>query len=333
MITVTMYRKIFITTVYLLLVIIAFISSFITKINTPFNEKDSGFYAEEYRCSFPVAVVGDLQRTSIWESIIGRESNDVERKEIIESIKEQKPGSVILLGDMVFQGDNIEHWKYFDNLMNPLNDEHIPLFPVLGNHEYWGKNRIALQYLAERFPVLKNHHWYVELCDSIALIFLDSNNLEYDEEQWIEQTKWFKNKLRKYDNVSSVKGIIVLTHHPPYTNCFITGNEMQIKTGFASAFENSKKTLAFISAHAHTYERFVEKGKTFIVSGGGGGPRIMSKRISDRYHDYYNGPFPRPFNYLLIDKGKDGLLFTVRGVKKGEIRFFTMDKFEIPYIK
>ena len=177
---VTMYKKLLITTVYLLLVIAAFIDGFATKINTPYIKENNRISANGTKCSFPIAAVGDLQRTSLWEYMYGRESNDAERKEIIENIKEQNPGSVILLGDMVFEGDYIDHWKYFDTLMIPLNEENIPLFPVIGNHEYWGKNRIALEYLTARFPILKKHHWYTEICDSIALIFLDSNDPEYN---------------------------------------------------------------------------------------------------------------------------------------------------------
>lgn len=324
-------KKLSAALIYLVIVIAAFIGSFVTKINFDSFNSDKQISGIGKKCSFPIAAVGDLQRTSIWEYMIGRESNDVERKEILSSISRQNLGGVILLGDMVFEGDNIDHWKYFDTLMIPLEDKNIAIFPVIGNHEYWGKNRIALQYLTDRFPVLKRKHWYTEICDSIALIFLDSNEPEYSGEEWNKQIKWFKNKLSDFDNDSSIKGILVFEHHPPYTNSLITGDEMNVQQAFVPAFDKSRKTLAFISGHAHTYERFIENGKTFIISGGGGGPRVLLKTGPDKHHDYYNGPSPRPFNYLLIDKKDNGIIFTVKGVDKGNSRFFTLEKFTIPF--
>ena len=325
-----MYRKFLIPALYFVILGLGVLDGFSARNDTPDPVLNS-FREKEKSCSFPIAAVGDLQRTSVWEYIIGRESNDFERKEIIENISRQDPGAVVLLGDMVFEGDNIDHWKYFDSVMTPLTNMNIPVFPVIGNHEYWGKNRIALQYLTDRFPVLKVSHWYTERCDSVALIFLDSNNLEYSDKEWQSQIDWFKNKLLMYDNDPSILGILVFAHHPPYTNSLITGDEMQVQLGFVPAFDKSLKTMAFITGHAHTYERFIEKGKTFIVSGGGGGPRVLLKTGQNTHHDYYKGPSPRPFNYLLINKEVDGLGITVKGVKKGSTEFFTMEHFMLPF--
>ena len=329
-----MFRKIIIAAAFFLAAGLIFIIGFIPKINT-FSpaSNDTLSLEENHKCSFPIIAVGDLQRTSAWEYLAGRESNDRERREIIHNISRQKPGSVVLLGDMVFEGDNIDHWRYFDSLIIPIKELHIPLFPVIGNHEYWGKNRIALQYLAERFPELNRSHWYTEICDSIALIFLDSNDLEYSDEQWQQQIDWFKNKLLIYDSDPSIEGILVFAHHPPYTNSLITGDELQVQRGFLPAFYESDKTLAFITGHVHTYERFIERKKTFIVSGGGGGPRVKLKTGSGAHNDYYNSPSPRPFNYLIINKLNGGIEFTVRGVKKGNSYFFTLDQFTLPFSK
>lgn len=326
-----MYRKSVIIALYIASVIIGFIISFAPKNYKEESEHRAGIRINEDTCSFPIAVVGDLQRTSLWEYLGGRETNDTARADIINNIDEQNPGAVILLGDMVFEGANIDHWKYFDSLITPLKLKDIPVFPVIGNHDYWGKNRIALHYLTDRFSVLSERHWYTKICDSIALIFLDSNEQEYSDEQWNEQISWFSNKLTAFDADPSIRGILVFEHHPPYTNSDATGDEMFIQKSFVPAFDKSKKTLAFISGHAHTYERFIIKGKTFIVSGGGGGPRVLLKNGPGSHHDYYGGPSPRPFNYLLIKKGNSGLNFTVIGVNKGSSTFFTLEKYTIPF--
>jgi predicted MPP superfamily phosphohydrolase len=88
----------------------------------------------------PIALVGDLQRTTIWELMIGREQNDSERKKIIENIALENPAALILLGDMVANGADVKEWDYLHNLLKPIVNENIPIIPVLGNHEYWGDN-------------------------------------------------------------------------------------------------------------------------------------------------------------------------------------------------
>ncbi len=108
---------------------------------------------------------------------------------------------------------------------------------------------------------------------------------------------------------------------------------MQVQRGFLPAIFESDKTLAFITGHVHTYERFIEQKKTFIVSGGGGGPRVKLKTGSDAHNDYYNGPSPRPFNYLIINKLNGRIDITVRGVKKGNSYFFNLDQFTLPFSK
>ncbi len=97
------------------------------------------------------------------------------------------------------------------------------------------------------------------------------------------------------------------------------------------AYYSSKKALLFISGHAHTYEHFFIKGKTFIVSGGGGGPRVKLKSGKDAHKDLYNGESPRPFNYLLIKKGNNGIKITVKGLKRGDSKFFRMEEFKINF--
>lgn len=316
---------------YLSLTSLFFLNSYAVRRDFRESVPDSLLSEERNQCSFPIIAVGDLQKTSLWETMIGRENNDIERKEIIANISEQNPGSVILLGDMVFEGDNSEQWRNFDSLMTPVRRKNIPVFPVIGNHEYYGIDRIALQLLSKRFPVIKGSHWYTEVCDSIALIFLDSNDGEYSADQWQSQINWFRNKLLIFDNDPAIKGILVFAHHPPYTNSLLTGDDMPVQNGFVPAFDQSKKTLAFITGHAHTYERFIENGKTFIISGGGGGPRVMLNNRPGIHHDYFTGPSPRPFNYLLMNKYNDGLEVTVNGVNKDSKQFFILEKFNLSY--
>jgi hypothetical protein len=89
--------------------------------------------------------------------------------------------------------------------------------------------------------------------------------------------------------------------------------------------------LAFISGHAHTYERFLKNEKMFIISGGGGGPRVTLNTGLECHTDLYKGKSPRPFNYLLLTETNDGVNFTVKGLNKNGKDFFILEEFNLSY--
>ena len=279
----------------------------------------------------PIAVVGDLQRTSIYEELIGREQNDVERKKILSAIADENPAELIILGDMIFDGSDNKEWIAFDSLLAPINKKEIPIFPVVGNHEYWGNNSTAMRNLNKQFKMLTTSHWYTDVYDSVALIFLDSNESDLTETGWKLEHDWLNKVVSQFDTSSAIKGIIMFDHHPPFTNSLITGDEINVQNNFLPAYYRSNKTLLFVSGHAHTYEHFNIKGKDFIVSGGGGGPRVKLRTGIGAHKDLYKGDSPRPFNYLLIVTVDNGIKVTVKGLDKGSSKFFKMDEFVINF--
>lgn len=279
----------------------------------------------------PIAIVGDLQKTSIWEILIGREENNAERKKIIKNISSQNLSALITLGDMVFYGADSDNWENFDELISPVMNKKIPVIPVIGNHEYWGNDTRALNNVKARFLKFESSTWYTQKYGNTVLIFLNSNKSNTGNAGWQKEKKWFENILNFYDKDPSVKGIVVFVHHSPFSNSLLTGNNENVINDFVPAFANSKKTLALISGHAHTYERFKIENKTFIISGGGGGPRINLKIGKDCYNDFCKLPSPRPFNYLLLNENENGIKITAKGLKKGSSKFFVLDEVNLKF--
>ena len=68
----------------------------------------------------PFAIVGDLQRTSFWECVIGREVNDAETTAIVKAIALSDARFLVALGDMIFDGGSKEHWQWFDKTILPI---------------------------------------------------------------------------------------------------------------------------------------------------------------------------------------------------------------------
>jgi predicted phosphohydrolase len=279
--------------------------------------------------SLQVAVIGDLQRTSLPEVLLNREQNDLERVEIVKSVSQENINAVLLLGDLVFNGSDLNEWKEFDNLISSVSSKEIPIFSIMGNHEYWGRNRSAVANVSSRFPqITEAQTWYCMKSDSVCFIFLDSNYGALGYKKWSRQINWFKSNLLEADNDQSIMCVIVFLHHPPYSNSLITGDDEKLQEEILPLFNSSKKSLAMISGHAHCYERFMYKGKTFIISGGGGGPRI-NLNVRPAHFDFCRLSYPRPFNYLLLKRKGDLIEITAKGLNKGSSEFFIIESFNL----
>ena len=277
------------------------------------------------------AAVGDLQRTSRAE--VWRESNDRERERVLRSMAAEAPDFVALLGDLVFRGSSAAEWSRFDVLAAPLRLARIPVVPVLGNHEYWVQRGPALANYFARFPYLSGRRWHAAGYGPLAIIALDSNLRFLPSGVWEEQRLWFEAELARADDDPSVRGVLVLVHHPPYTNSTVTSDELHVQRAFVPAFEASRKTMAMMSGHVHSYERFLRHGKAYIVTGGGGGPRARLAADARRRHadDLFGGLPIRDFHYLLGAVHDDGLEIEMKGMPKGGETFSTLERFVLPW--
>jgi 3',5'-cyclic AMP phosphodiesterase CpdA len=276
------------------------------------------------------AVVGDLQETSRIE--FWREDNAAERALLIRRIAEEKPSFVVLLGDLVFDGSSARHWKRFDALVAPLAEARVPMVPILGNHDYWWGKAKNLRHYDERFPELAGNRWHRRRFESLELVFLDSNVSAQSRSDRQEQIQWFARVLDEADRDAACRGTLVFVHHPPFTNSSVSRGSAVVRRFFLRPFMSAKKTQAMVSGHVHSYERFEQAGKTFLVSGGGGGPRVRLFAERRRRHpDLYRAPSGsrRPCHYLLVGLIERALSVEVIGLEKGCASFATMEAFEL----
>lgn len=221
----------------------------------------------------PIVVLGDTQRTSWGEQLLfGREQNETARRALVEKIAaEERPAFVVHVGDMVVTGGSLPEWEYFDRLMSPLTVRRIPVLPVFGNHDYWGSDREALRQARARFPQLTEYGYYAMRHGRLGLIWLDSN---LDGATGREQATWFERALLAFESDPGVRGVLVFTHHPPYTNGKQRSGDAYVLTQLLPSFLAAPKARVMLSGHVHGYERFVRDGRTFVVTGGAGGPRV-----------------------------------------------------------
>lgn len=247
-----------------------------------------------------IAIIGDLQRTGFIE--VWRERNDVQRAALIRQIRSSRPDALITLGDHVFWGSSDDDWEYFDRVMKPIRDSKIPVYPILGNHEYFGSDEGMLQRVRDRFPTFDSTYYHVVI-DSIAFVMLNTNYRDIGMKAMSAQRRWFLRTIIKLDNDPSVQFIIVCGHHPPFTNSTVVDDDDILQSYFVPVFTQSTKGAIWFSGHCHAYEHFFYDTKHFVVSGGGGGPRqrLLTGELA-QHADQYDGDMVRPFHYCTVQR-------------------------------
>jgi hypothetical protein len=279
-----------------------------------------------------IAILGDTQETTLLERLIlFREHNRDETTFLFKKLAELSPRKLFMLGDFVSIGSSKRQWESFDQCILPIRDINIPIAAIPGNHDYWGGGS-SLNLLHERFPGLRISHWFVDTDGPIAFVFLDSNRNQLGEKKWQAQLIWLRDKMIELDQSSSIQAIVFIGHHPPYTNSKTTGDHEDSQNFFVPELMKSKKGIAYFSGHAHGFEHFLKEGRHFIVSGGGGGPRVKYlEGKKSRHRDLFQGESPRPFHFLLLQIHQKSLGVSVQGFQKGELSLCEIDRFTINF--
>ncbi|HEX4923601.1 MAG TPA: metallophosphoesterase [Bdellovibrionales bacterium] len=283
---------------------------------------------DKYR---PVAILGNARRTSVTERWLRfKEDNLKPQLQLFDFLKKEGPGLLIFLGDQVNRGSSRGEWKHFDQNLQYFFNNKVPVLSILGEREYGGLNNEALGQLHARFPALKDKTWSSLIYLNLGLIFLNTNFGELGEAA-DQQRDWFTQTLKQFDGHKAVDGVVVFSHHPPLTNG-PAERDPRLTKDLLEPFFEARKTLLFVSGHVGAYEKFHEREKYLVVSGGAGAPRDSLAEGEDRpAEDLFKGAVPRPFHYLLLLSVQGGVTLEVKGFDKGEAQIRQIDKYYIPF--
>jgi 3',5'-cyclic AMP phosphodiesterase CpdA len=236
---------------------------------------------------------------------MGRTDPVQERGQIIARIAAEKPDLVVHSGDLVGRGSREGQWEVWDKTHKAILDAKIPFYPALGNHEYAGDTRKALGYFRNRFPALGGCRWYSVKAGPLLFVMLDTNFDELAPAFVEAQDGWYRKTLDEAAKDTEVKAVIVVSHHPPYSNSNVHEPSAETRRRFADPAASCPKFKMYIAGHVHNYERFLIKDVPFIVSGGGGAPSTAVRTSNFRTKPEFEGPEVRPFHYLLLAVGTD----------------------------
>lgn len=234
-------------------------------------------------------------------------------KTVAAAITAAKPTFVVNTGDLIADGRDAKQWPVFFDISKEWMRQSVFL-PSLGNHErntsYWYQifGRQRGYYSLDWGPI----HW--------VIINSDAGNAAPPagvEAFWKEQIDWLEKDLAANQEAPF---LFVVFHHPPYSAVRRRHEgAARIAARLVPIFRKHKVNGVF-AGHDHNYQRHVEDGIQYVVTGGGGAP-------------LYDVDGPLPGKTVKVEKVEN---YVYAEVKKNVIRLEArtpdgrvIDKFEI----
>jgi hypothetical protein len=259
-------------------------------------------------------------------------TNPFARRALVARIAELHPDAVVISGDLPYDGANINDYKVFHQETAAWRDQHLRIYPVLGNHELHKDEVREPNNWWAAFPELKGRRWYSVAFGDQYLIALDSD-LPLTEGS--RQQLWLADQLQHLP--AKTRFVFFSLHHPPVADSIegdhshdVRPNEEAFATFLAKQAPASRAQFIVIAGHIHNYQRFSQDGIIYLVSGGGGAkPYPIARTAADLYKD---PSFPN-FHYILFHyDGKQitAVMYRLADPRADKLVWETKDTFTIP---
>ncbi len=246
---------------------------------------------------------GDMRFTTTSETDA---SNPPARQALVARVATEHPAAMFLNGDIPYHG-NAEDYAVYLHETQIWRDAHLRVYPALGNHEFSGCDEAqCLDLWWKAFPQIRPRRWYsVALGEKVLAIALDSDTSLLPGS---EQRAWLERQIGGL--AARVRFVVIFLHHPPVAdlqegqlaNHNPRPNEMSLADYLHGVAPRSKARFLISAGHTHNYERFLQDGVVYLVSGGGGAsPYPVVRGTSDLYQ---STDFPN-YHYLRLELRDD----------------------------
>ena len=262
-----------------------------------------------------------------------RQTNPRIRQWLASQVAKERPAALIMLGDVPLAGNVPNDYAVFHAETAGWRDQHLRVFPLLGNHEFAGNAEQGLENWWTAFPELRNRRWYsAQLGSRIYLLALDSGASLLpgsDQARWIE---------KQVDGLpSTIDFVIVILHHPPVADLQQhiqvdhnpRPNEIALRDYLSKAAQTSHARFLIATGHIHNYERRIVDGVTYIVAGGGGAPPYFVERAPE---DLYQSVLFPNYHYLKLTVERDrmhGAMYRIVNPEENQLTVEIKDNFDV----
>jgi hypothetical protein len=255
------------------------------------------------------------------------------RKWLVNRIAEEKPGAVILNGDVPYSGDVVNDYGVYRGETKPWRDEHLNVFPALGNHEFHGDPAQALEHWWSAFPELRNRRWYsVQLGSRMYLIQLDS---DAPLTPGSNQARWLDEQIKGLPH--SIDFVVISMHHPPVADVQKRinvdhnprPNEIALRDYLTETAKTTHARFVVSAGHIHNYERHLYENVVYLVAGGGAAHPVYVERTPD---DLYRSELFPNYHFVKFTLEADKLHGTMYRVEDPEASILDLtvkDEFDI----
>ena len=202
----------------------------------------------------------------------GTEGKQDAHEQIVAQMVKCRPELTLHAGGMVWDGRDAEQWACFDALTKPLRD----LCPLYACHS--AKDGGTLFGGRFRLPdgTVKPNTYYAFDHKGVRFIALDS---EKPPKRRDPQTDWLKQTLAEADGRH-----IFVFFHKPIINVAWRKTVGSARPYWMPLFSRHKVRAVFHGGH-HLYFRMLDRGVSYVTTGGGGAPLddIRSRRNMTRH--------------------------------------------------
>lgn len=259
-----------------------------------------------------VIVFGDQRFTDPANTSV---TNPKVRRWLVQKIAVEYPDAILLNGDVPYSGDVENDYAVYRSETKIWRDEHLNVYPALGNHEFHGDPNQALEHWWTAFPEMRNRRWYsTEIGKSIYTIALDS---DASLAKGSNQLKWLNAQLKNLPK--STRFVFISLHHPPVAD-FQTRinvshnprpNEIGLRDDLEELAPQIRAKIILCAGHIHNYERFSRSGVTYLVSGGGAAKPVEVERKPEDLYQSTNFPNYHFVEFVLNGDTVEGKMYRV----------------------
>lgn len=224
-------------------------------------------------------------------------TNPKVRRWLVDRVASEHPDAVLLSGDVPYSGNVENDYVVYHQETEPWRTNKLRIYPAIGNHELHGDEAREPINWWNTFPEFKGRRWYSVEMGNAYIITLDSNlSLLPGSRQY----GWLVDQLANLPK--SARYVFFSMHHPPVADSIegdhshdVRPNERALADLLEKQAATSKAMFIVIAGHIHNYQRFLESGVTYLVSGGGGAkPYPIARTPADKFQD---AAFPN-YHYL-----------------------------------
>lgn len=215
-------------------------------------------------------------------------TNPKVRRWLVDRLASEHPDVVLLSGDVPYDGSVANDYEVYYQETRPWREAKLHVYPAMGNHELHGDEVREPKNWWHAFPELKGRRWYSVAMPHAYIISLDSNLSLLAGSR---QQQWLIDQL---DHLPPKTQFVFFSlHHPPVADSIegssshdVRPNERALAMLLEQRAATSRAKFVVVAGHIHNYQRFLEGGITYLVSGGGGAkPHPVARTAADLYHE------------------------------------------------